>query len=172
MTARILDGKRIAEDLLDNLKAQVDARIAAGKVPRTGRGAGRETIRLRPCMSEQAPRRRVGIRAIDYDLPADTSDEQLLAPPPAQRRSGGPRHPRPAAAPGHRDATAIHRIDPRKDVDGFHPRTSATWLRQFGLRPCTLAASHALLAYTDRRFAAERDDRGSTMSAARWRWSC
>ena len=34
-TARILDGKRIAEDLLDNLKAQVDARIAAGK-PRPG----------------------------------------------------------------------------------------------------------------------------------------
>ena len=31
MTARILDGKRIAEDLLDNLKAQVDARIAAGR---------------------------------------------------------------------------------------------------------------------------------------------
>ena len=29
--ARILDGKRIAEDLLDNLKAQVDVRIAAGK---------------------------------------------------------------------------------------------------------------------------------------------
>ena len=34
-TARILDGKRIAEDLLDNLKAQVDARVAAGK-PRPG----------------------------------------------------------------------------------------------------------------------------------------
>ena len=33
--ARILDGKRIAEDLLDNLKAQVDARVAAGK-PRPG----------------------------------------------------------------------------------------------------------------------------------------
>ena len=27
---QLLDGKRIAEDLLDNLKAQVDARIAAG----------------------------------------------------------------------------------------------------------------------------------------------
>ena len=29
--ARILDGKRIAEDLLDSLKARVDARLAEGK---------------------------------------------------------------------------------------------------------------------------------------------
>ena len=29
--ARILDGKRIAEDLLDSLKLQVDTRVAAGK---------------------------------------------------------------------------------------------------------------------------------------------
>ena len=31
MSAKILDGKRIADDLLHNLKAQVDARVAAGK---------------------------------------------------------------------------------------------------------------------------------------------
>ena len=31
MTARILDGKRIADALLDSLKAQVDARLTAGK---------------------------------------------------------------------------------------------------------------------------------------------
>ena len=30
-TARILDGKRIAEELLDSLKGRVDARLAAGK---------------------------------------------------------------------------------------------------------------------------------------------
>src|SRR3970040_800084 len=30
-TARLLDGKRIAEDLLDNLKARVDVRVAACK---------------------------------------------------------------------------------------------------------------------------------------------
>ena len=31
MTARILDGRRIAENLLDELKAKVDARVAAGQ---------------------------------------------------------------------------------------------------------------------------------------------
>ncbi|MEE7567941.1 bifunctional methylenetetrahydrofolate dehydrogenase/methenyltetrahydrofolate cyclohydrolase, partial [Xanthomonas sp. Kuri4-3] len=30
-TARILDGRRIAEDLLDGLKLRVDARVAAGQ---------------------------------------------------------------------------------------------------------------------------------------------
>src|SRR5690606_29980257 len=33
--ARILDGRRIAEDLLDSLRARVEARVAAGK-PRPG----------------------------------------------------------------------------------------------------------------------------------------
>ena len=32
-TARILDGKGIAEDLLDNLKARVAARVADGRKP-------------------------------------------------------------------------------------------------------------------------------------------
>ncbi len=31
--ARILDGRRIADDLLDALKTRVDARVAAGKPP-------------------------------------------------------------------------------------------------------------------------------------------
>ena len=31
MTARILDGRRIAENLLDELKVRVDARVAAGQ---------------------------------------------------------------------------------------------------------------------------------------------
>jgi methylenetetrahydrofolate dehydrogenase (NADP+)/methenyltetrahydrofolate cyclohydrolase len=30
-TARILDGRRVSEDLLDQLKARVDARLAAGR---------------------------------------------------------------------------------------------------------------------------------------------
>ena len=31
MTAQIIDGKAIAENLLNNIKAKIDARIAAGK---------------------------------------------------------------------------------------------------------------------------------------------
>src|SRR5690606_41915283 len=54
--------------------------------------------------------------------------------------------------PGIPDATAlIERIDPRKDVDGFHPQNVGHLaLRQFGLRPCTPRGITTLLAYTDR----------------------
>ena len=54
--------------------------------------------------------------------------------------------------PDRRDAThLIHRIDPRKDVDGFHPENVGHLaLRQFGLRPCTPRGITTLLAYTDR----------------------
>ena len=54
--------------------------------------------------------------------------------------------------PGNRDANwLIHRIDPRKDVDGFHPENVGHLaLRQFGLRPCTPRGITTLLAYTDR----------------------
>ena len=42
-------------------------------------------------------------------------------------------------------------IDPRKDVDGFHPaNVGHLALRQFGLRPCTPRGITTLLAYTDR----------------------
>ena len=33
MSARILDGKRIADSLLDELRQRVDARVAAGLAP-------------------------------------------------------------------------------------------------------------------------------------------
>ena len=53
--------------------------------------------------------------------------------------------------PGIADASGlIHRIDPRKDVDGFHPENVGHLaLRQFGLRPCTPRGITTLLAYTD-----------------------
>ena len=107
---------------------------------------------------------KVGIRAIDYDLPADTSDARAAgADRPAQRRSARSTASwcscrcRTAATPPQ----LIHRIDPGKDVDGFHPENVGHLaLRQFGLRPCTPRGITTLLAYTDRPVrGAERDDR-------------
>ena len=79
--ARILDGKRIAEDLLDNLKAQVDARLADGK---SAPGLAVVLVGNDPASAVYVRNKRraaekVGIRAIDHDLPADTSDAELLA---------------------------------------------------------------------------------------------
>ena len=159
-TARILDGKRIAEDLLDDLALQVDARLAAGK-PRPGLAVvlvGEDPASAVYVRNKRRAAEKVGIRAIDFDLPADTPDSELLAL--VDRLNADPQvHgilvqlPLPDRADGTpRDGTAlIHRIDPRKDVDGFHPENVGHLaLRQFGLRPCTSRGITTLLAYTDR----------------------
>ncbi|HSR65709.1 MAG TPA: tetrahydrofolate dehydrogenase/cyclohydrolase catalytic domain-containing protein, partial [Xanthomonadaceae bacterium] len=78
--ARILDGKRIADALLDDLKARVDARLAAGK-PRPGLAVvlvGDDPASAVYVRNKRRAAEKVGIRAIDHDLPADASDAELL----------------------------------------------------------------------------------------------
>ncbi len=153
--ARILDGKRIADDLLSGLKAQVDARIAAGKrrpglavVLVGGDPASQSYVRNKRRAAEK-----VGIQAFDHDLPEGTTEAELLALIDQLNAD-------PAVhgilvqlpLPGIPDASRlIERIRPDKDVDGFHPtNVGHLALRQFGLRPCTPRGITTLLAYTDR----------------------
>ncbi|GAB3734245.1 bifunctional methylenetetrahydrofolate dehydrogenase/methenyltetrahydrofolate cyclohydrolase FolD [Luteimonas pelagia] len=153
--ARILDGKQIAEALLDDLKARVDARIAAG-LPRPGLAVvlvGDDPASAVYVRNKRRAAEKVGIQAIDHDLPADTSDAELLAL--VDRLNADPAVHGilvQLPLPDRRDGTAlINRIDPRKDVDGFHPENVGHLaLRQFGLRPCTPRGITTLLAYTDR----------------------
>ncbi|MGH8078808.1 MAG: tetrahydrofolate dehydrogenase/cyclohydrolase catalytic domain-containing protein, partial [Lysobacter sp.] len=153
--ARLLDGKRIAEDLLDNLKARVDRRVAAGK-PQPGLAVvlvGSDPASSVYVRNKRRAAQKVGIRAIDYDLPADTGDDELLAL--IDRLNADPEVHGilvQLPLPDRRDATQlIHRIHPGKDVDGFHPENVGHLaLRQFGLRPCTPRGITTLLGYTDR----------------------
>ena len=154
-TARILDGKRIAEDLLDTLKAQVDARLATGK-SRPGLAVvlvGNDPASSVYVRNKRRAAEKVGIRAVDHDLPADASDADLLSL--IDRLNADPAIHGillQLPLPDRRDATAlINRISPAKDVDGFHPENVGHLaLRQFGLRPCTPRGITTLLAYTDR----------------------
>lgn len=142
MTARILDGKRIADDLLDELKAQVDARVAAGKA-RPGLAVilvGSDPASQSYVRNKRRAAQKVGIQAFDFDLPEGTGKDEVLAL--IDRLNLDPavhgilvQLPLPSID----DASdLIHRIDPRKDVDGFHPQNVGHLaLRQFGLRPCT-----------------------------------
>src|SRR5690606_29506605 len=142
MTAKILDGKRIADDLLHELKARVDARVAAGK-PRPGLAVvlvGSDPASQSYVRNKRRAADKVGIEAFDFDLPAGTSQAELLAL--IDRLNADPKVHGilvQLPLPGIPDATAlIERIDPRKDVDGFHPQNVGHLaLRQFGLRPCT-----------------------------------
>ena len=154
-TARILDGKRIAEALLDDLAAQVRARLEAGK-SRPGLAVvlvGNDPASSVYVRNKRRAAEKVGIRAHDHDLPEGTGETELLAL--IDRLNADPSIHGilvQLPLPGIPDASRlIHRIDPRKDVDGFHPENVGHLaLRQFGLRPCTPRGITTLLAYTDR----------------------
>ena len=153
--ARILDGKRIAEDLLDSLKARVDARLAEGKA-RPGLAVvlvGQDPASAVYVRNKRRAAEKVGIRAIDFDLPAEATDDELLTL--IDRLNADPEVHGilvQLPLPDRRDASRlIHRISPGKDVDGFHPENVGHLaLREFGLRPCTPRGITTLLAYTDR----------------------
>ena len=154
-TARILDGKGIADQLLDSLRVRVEARVAAGHTPP---GLAVVLVGDNPASRSYVRNKRraagiVGIRAFDHDLPEGTTEAELLAL--IDRLNADPEVHGilvQLPLPGIPDATRlIHRIDPRKDVDGFHPENVGHLaLRQFGLRPCTPRGITTLLAWTDR----------------------
>gem|GEM_PF-3449503 len=120
---------------------------------------------------------KVGIEAYDYDLPAGTSEAELLAlidQLNADPKINGILIQLPL--PGIPDARRlIQRIDPRKDVDGFHPETSATWpcVNSACARAPRVASPRCWATPTNRCAAATPPSSASaTTSAGRWGWSC
>jgi methylenetetrahydrofolate dehydrogenase (NADP+)/methenyltetrahydrofolate cyclohydrolase len=155
MTARLLDGRRIADDLLDSVAARVSARIAAGKrVP----GLAVILVGADPASAVYVRNKRrackhVGFRSFDFDLPATTGEPELVAL--IDRLNVDPdvhgillQLPLPV---GTDPTRLIDRIDARKDVDGFQAENVGRLaLRQRGLRPCTPKGVMILLSHTDR----------------------
>jgi methylenetetrahydrofolate dehydrogenase (NADP+)/methenyltetrahydrofolate cyclohydrolase len=155
MTARILDGKRIADELLDAVAARVAARVAAGK-PAPGLAVvlvGEDPASSVYVRNKRRACARVGFRSLDFDLPASTRETELVAL--IDRLNADPavhgilvQLPLP---PGFDGTAMIDRIDARKDVDGFQAaNVGRLALRQRGLRPCTPKGVMTLLAHTDR----------------------
>ena len=155
MSARILDGRKVAEELLQRVAVRVAARRAAG---RAAPGLAVVLVGADPASAVYVRNKRraskqVGFEARDYDLPVDVAHGTLMAL--IERLNGdssihGILVQLPL--PGHLDATElINHIDPRKDVDGFHAENVGRLaLRQLGLRPCTPKGVMTLLAHTDR----------------------
>ena len=154
MTAKVLDGKRIADTLLDDLAERVRVRVGAGQ-SRPGLAVvlvGSDPASSVYVRNKRRACERVGIHAYDYDLPAETTDAELIAL--IDRLNADPKIHGilvQLPLPNGRDGTwLIDRIDPNKDVDGFHPmNVGRLALRQFGLRPCTPRGITTLLAYAD-----------------------
>ena len=153
MTARILDGKAVADRLTRDVRDAVAARVASGKdvpglaVVLVGENAASQVYVRNKRKTTDA----VGMRSFALDLPADVAESELLAT--IDRLNADPgvngilvQLP----LPKHIDAERmIERIDARKDVDGFHPyNVGRLVLKMPVLRPCTPYGCMRLLAET------------------------
>jgi methylenetetrahydrofolate dehydrogenase (NADP+)/methenyltetrahydrofolate cyclohydrolase len=147
---RILDGKAVAAAVLDECRAEAAVLTAKGVVPGlavvlVGEDPASKVYvgsKVRTCGE-------LGFHSRKIELPAATTQEQLLEV--VRQLNADPaihgilvQSPPPA----HIDEQAIIRaIDPRKDVDGFHPENVAKLALEdaTGFVPCTPAGCIKLM---------------------------
>ncbi len=142
MTARIIDGKAIAQDVRNEVRRSVD-----GMVGRSLRRPGLAVLMVGDNPASQVyvrNKRRAceecGIVSIAHDLPQSTSETELLSRIDelnATDAVDGILVQLPL--PDHiRESAVVERIDPRKDADGFHPYNVGRLAERNPLiRPCT-----------------------------------
>jgi methylenetetrahydrofolate dehydrogenase (NADP+)/methenyltetrahydrofolate cyclohydrolase len=142
MTAQIIDGKAIAEGVFGEVRQSVAALTARGRrrpglaVVMVGDNAA-SAVYVR---NKRKACERCGIESFARDLPHSTSQLELLTVIDelnADERVDGILVQLPL--PDHiRQDAVVERIDPRKDVDGFHPYNIGRLAERNPLiRPCT-----------------------------------
>jgi methylenetetrahydrofolate dehydrogenase (NADP+) / methenyltetrahydrofolate cyclohydrolase len=142
MTAQIINGKAIAENLLNHIQSKIHLRIQSGKrapclvVILVGADPA-STIYVR---NKRLACEKVGIRSIVHNLPTSTTQTELFAL--IDQLNADPeidgilvQSPLPAHI---EEDLLIERISTFKDVDGFHPyNIGRLAVRQPTLRSCT-----------------------------------
>ncbi len=153
MTARIIDGRAVARTVVDQVRADVAAYVAAG-----GAAPGLAVVLVGDSAASQvyvSNKRKttetVGMRSFAHDLPATASEAELLAL--VDRLNADPAVNAilvQLPLPKHIDPEhVIERIDPKKDVDGFHPYNIGRLVQKRPtLRPCTPFGCMRLLQET------------------------
>jgi len=143
--AQVLDGKAHADLMLEEVRGAVEARKAKGRripclaVVLVGENPASQVY----VRNKIAACARTGIRSLEFLLPDATTTGKLI-----DTIIGLNTNPEvdgillQLPLPGQIDAKAIlARIEPSKDVDGFHPMNQGLLLQgQKGLRPCTPSA--------------------------------
>lgn len=142
MTAQIIDGKTIAAELKQKIKAATQMRLATGK-----RRPGLAVVLIGDNPASQVyvgSKRRsceeVGFKSESFDLPETTSEKELLDLITQLNQDDeidGILVQLPLPPHINSDAVIEH-IAPNKDVDGFHPYNIGRLAqRNPQLRPCT-----------------------------------
>jgi len=158
MSARILDGKKLAQQLRTEIKHRVDQRLQSG-----GRAPGLAVLKIGhdPASEVYVRNKRracneAGFRSFDFDLPVDVSQDELVSLiDQLNNRSDVDGILVQLPLPGHTDQTTIiERIHPDKDVDGFHPYNIGRLAQRMPrLRPCTPRGVIQLLKSTNETLA-------------------
>ena len=147
--AMIIDGKKISQQIKEELKEKVTAQKAEGK-----EGAlAVIQVGADPASSVYVRNKKnacafVGIESLAYELPEETPEEELLsmiAELNSNEKVKGILVQLPL--PGHiNEDKVIQAISPSKDVDGFHPQSvGAMVIGEKGFLPCTPAGIIQLL---------------------------
>jgi methylenetetrahydrofolate dehydrogenase (NADP+)/methenyltetrahydrofolate cyclohydrolase len=154
MTATLIDGKAVSQQVRAEVGAEIEAWVAGG-----GRRPGLATVLVGEdpasavyVRNKQKACVEVGIEGFAHDLPADSTQEQvveLLAELNADERVSGILLQLPT--PPHIDGSHLTTlIDPAKDVDGLTPVSAGLLAKGLpGLRPCTPAGVIELLKRYD-----------------------
>lgn len=145
---RILSGTIIAKQILSSLQQQI-ANLPGRKPGLAFIRVGDDPSSLVYIRKKQKQCQEVGILSFDTELPESTTQEELCHV--IKEYNNTPfvdgilvQLPLPA----HLDPLSIiETIDPRKDVDGFHPMNMGKLLlgQKGGIIPCTPAGIHHLL---------------------------
>jgi methylenetetrahydrofolate dehydrogenase (NADP+)/methenyltetrahydrofolate cyclohydrolase len=142
VAARLIDGRALAAEIKAEVRRKIEAAAACGArrpglaVVKVGEDAASSVyVRGKRRACEE-----VGIRSFAYDLPDTTPEAALLALIDDLNRDprvDGILVQLPLPEHIHRSAV-IERIDPVKDVDGFHPYNIGRLAQRIPLmRPCT-----------------------------------
>ena len=157
MTANIIDGKAIAKQVRSTVAKRVEQRLANGlRAP----GLAVVLVGQDPASQVYVGSKRkaceeVGFVSKSFDLPGDTSEAQLLDL--VDQLNADPavdgilvQLPLPEGLDAEK---VLERIDPHKDVDGFHPYNVGRLAQRMpSLRPCTPKGIITLLDSTGVRY--------------------
>ena len=142
MTANIIDGKKIAQETISEIKNSIAVNIEEGLSPP---GLAVIIVGDNPASSIYVINKRTackeaGIKSYDHDLPKNISEKELIEL--IQALNTNPNIHGilvQLPLPDHINETKIiESIEPIKDVDGFHPYTIGRLMQRIPvLRPCT-----------------------------------
>lgn len=147
--AMIIDGKEISRQIKDELKEKTLQLKAGGtEVTLAVIQVGADQASCVYVRNKKKGCEYIGINSLSYELPEETTQEELLSligELNERKDVNGILVQLPL--PGHIDEdTVIRAIDPRKDVDGFHPQSvGALCIGQPGFVSCTPAGIIQLL---------------------------